>query len=76
MSLKFEVNDGWVSNFSDSLRFRVDSVWVDADGEYVGNVGDTVSNINYYWYWDSPGVGGNSDNFKIVYEGLEGDGCV
>ena len=21
--LKFEVNDGWVSNFSDSLRFRV-----------------------------------------------------
>ncbi|CUS95283.1 parallel beta-helix repeat (two copies), partial [Candidatus Kryptonium thompsonii] len=31
---------------------------------------DTVSNINYYWYWDSPGVGVNSDNFKIVYEGL------
>ena len=23
--LKFEVNDGWVSNFSDSLRFRVDN---------------------------------------------------
>ena len=22
---KFEVNDGWVSNFSDSLRFRVDN---------------------------------------------------
>ena len=28
------------------------------------------ANINYYWYWDSPGVGVNSDNFKIVYEGL------
>ena len=23
--LKFEVNDGWVCNFSDSLRFRVDN---------------------------------------------------
>ena len=38
----FTVTDAEGDSLSYRYRYRFDSVWVDADVEYVGSVGDTV----------------------------------
>ena len=56
-----------VDSEGDSLsyryRYRFDSVWVDADVEYVGRVGDTVV-VLWHSYNDLP------DTFGLVYFGV------
>ena len=61
--IRFRVFDSEGDSLSYRYRYRFDSVWVDADVEYVGSVGDTVV-VLWHSYNDLP------DTFGLVYFGV------